>query len=126
MRQQPKKSPLVDRQVIGTKGLSYEFTPTSTPKTTEVVGVDLGVKTLATLSDGKVMTSVKLYRRFETKLSRLQYLNRNEIIGSANWRKAQLNIARLHRKVASIRKDSLHKLTTYLAKNHNPPLLLPS
>ena len=99
--------------------LSYEFTPSPTPTTTEVVGVDLGVKTLATLSDGKVFESVKSYRRFETKLSRLQYLNRNKIIGSANWRKVQLKIARLHRRVASIRKDALHKLTTYLAKNHS-------
>ncbi len=97
---------------------SYEIHPHTTPKTTDVIGVDLGVKTLATLSDGKVFESVKSYRRFETKLSRLQYLNRNKIIGSANWIKAQLKIARLYRRVASIRKDALHKLTTYLAKNH--------
>ncbi|MGD1807116.1 RNA-guided endonuclease InsQ/TnpB family protein [Dapis sp. BLCC M126] len=97
---------------------SYEFTPTPTPKKTDVIGVDLGVKTLATLSDGKVFESVKSYRKFEAKLSRLQYLNRNKNIGSANWRKAQLKIARLHRRVANIRKDAVHKLTTYLAKNH--------
>ena len=92
--------------------LAFEFTPTSTPKTTEVVGVDLGIKTLATLSDGKVFESVKSYRKFEAKLSRLQYLNRNKNIGSANWRAAQLKIARLHRRVANIRKDALHKLAT--------------
>ncbi|OZH54406.1 transposase [Hydrocoleum sp. CS-953] len=97
---------------------SYEFTGTSTDKTTEVVGVDLGINTLATLSDGKVFESVKSYRKLEAKLSRLQYLNRNKRIGSANWRAAQLKIARLHRRVANIRKDGLHKLTTYLAKNH--------
>ncbi len=98
---------------------SYEFTPNLTEKTTEVVGVDLGVKTLATLSDGKVFESVKSYRKSEAKLSRLQYINRNKIIGSANWREAQLKIAKLHTKVANIRKDALHKLTTYLAKNHS-------
>ncbi len=96
---------------------SYEFHPITTPKKTDIIGVDLGVKTLATLSDGKVMTSVKSYRRFEAKLSRLQYLNRHKEVGSANWRSAQLKIARLHRKVANIRKDALHKLTTHLAKN---------
>ncbi|NET45952.1 transposase [Okeania sp. SIO2B3] len=100
---------------------AYEFTPDPTPKTTEVVGVDLGIKTLATLSDGKVFESVKSYRQFEAKVSQLQYLNRNKEIGSANWRKIQLKIAKLHTKVANIRKDALHKLTTYLAKNHNPP-----
>ena len=71
---------------------SYEFTPTSTPKTIDVVGVDLGIKTLATLSDGKVVTSVKSYCNFEAKLSRLQYLNRNKIIGSAKSRAAQLKL----------------------------------
>ncbi|NET16960.1 MAG: IS200/IS605 family element transposase accessory protein TnpB, partial [Okeania sp. SIO1H6] len=98
---------------------SYELTPETTFKPTEAVGVDLGIKTLATLSDGKVFESVKSYHKFEAKLSRLQYRNRNKVIGSANWRKAQLKIAVLHRRVANIRKDALHKLTTYLAKNHS-------
>ncbi|MEH1979221.1 MAG: RNA-guided endonuclease TnpB family protein [Nostoc sp.] len=48
----------------------------------------------------------------------MQWLNRYKIIGSANWKKAQLQIARLHSKIANIRKDTLHKLTTLLAKNH--------
>ncbi len=91
---------------------SYEFHAITTPKKTDVVGVDLGVKTLATLSDGKVMTSVRSYQKFEAKLSRLQYLNRHKKVGSANWKASQMKIARLHRKVANIRKDALHKLTT--------------
>jgi putative transposase len=48
----------------------------------------------------------------------MQWLNRNKIIGSNNWKKAQMAVARLHRKIANIRKDTLHKLTTLLAKNH--------
>ncbi len=98
---------------------SYEFHPITTPKTNDVIGVDLGVKTLATLSDGKVFESVKSYQRFEAKLSRLQYLHRHKRVGSANGRAAQLKIAKLHRRVTNIRKDALHKLTTYLAKNHS-------
>ncbi len=97
---------------------SFEFHPHTTPKTTDVIGVDLGVKTLATLSDGKVFESVKSYQRFEAKLSQFQYLNRHKKVGSANWKKAQLKIAALHRRVSNIRKDVLHKLTTHLAKNH--------
>nr|WP_293138941.1 transposase [Okeania sp. SIO3I5] len=95
---------------------SYEFNVITTPKKTDVVGVDLGVKTLATLSDGKVFESVRSYRQFEAKLSRLQYLNRHKEVGSANWKKAQRKIARLHGKVANIRKDALHKLTTYVSQ----------
>ena len=38
---------------------------------------------------------------------------------SNNWRAAQLKIAQLHNRIANIRKDTLQKLTTYLAKNHS-------
>ena len=84
----------------------------------DVVGVDLGVKALATLSTGEVIVGAKSYKKYETKLSRMQWLNRNKVIGSSNWKKAQLLSCRLHRKIANIRKDTLHKLTTLLAKNH--------
>jgi putative transposase len=83
-----------------------------------IVGVDLGVKSLATLSTGEVVLGAKSYKKYEAKLSRIQWLNRHKIIGSDNSKKAQLKIARLHRKIANIRKDTLHKLTTLLAKNH--------
>ena len=46
-----------------------------TEKAVDVVGVDLGVKTLATLSTGKVFDGAKSYKKLESKLSRLQYLN---------------------------------------------------
>lgn len=82
------------------------------------MGVDLGIKTLATLSTGEMFQGAMSYRKMEAKLSRLQWLNRHKQKGSANWKKAQIKIARLHRRIANIRKDILHKLTTYLAKNH--------
>jgi putative transposase len=96
-----------------------EIEITNTPKAVDVVGVDLGIKSLATLSTGEVFEGAKSYRKLEAKLSRLQWLNRHKQIGSANWKKAQIKIARLHQHIANIRKDTLHKLTTYLAKNHS-------
>ncbi len=95
-----------------------EVEPLATPKAVDVVGVDLGVKTLATLSSGEIFLGAKSYRKYEAELSRLQWLNRHKVIGSANWRKAAIKIARLHQRIANIRKDTLHKLTTHLAKNH--------
>jgi putative transposase len=85
---------------------------------TSVVGVDLGIKALATLSTGEIITGAKSYKKYVAKLSKMQGLNRHKIIGSNNWKKAQIEIARLHRKIANIRKDTLHKLTVLLAKNH--------
>ena len=84
-----------------------------------VVGVDLGVKALATLSTGEVFKGAKSYPKYEKKLSRLQWLNRHKAKGSSNWKKSQIEIARLHARIANIRKDTLHKLTSYLAKNHS-------
>ena len=85
---------------------------------TSTVGVDLGVKSLATLSTGEVITGAKSYKKYAAKLSRMQWLNRHKVIGSNNAQKAQIEIVRLHRKIANIRKDTLHKLTALLAKNH--------
>ena len=85
---------------------------------TSIVGVDLGIKALATLSTGEVFLGAKSYKEYAAKLSRMQWLNRHKVIGSSNWKKMQLAWARLHRKIANIGKDTLHKLTTLLAKNH--------
>ncbi|WP_442949318.1 RNA-guided endonuclease InsQ/TnpB family protein [Nostoc sp.] len=88
------------------------------PDCLRIVGVDLGVKVLATLSTGEVFSGAKSYLMYEAKLSRMQWLHRHKVKGSTNWKKAQTEIARLHAKIANIRKDTLHKLTTLLAKNH--------
>ncbi len=89
-----------------------------TPKVYDIVGVDLGIKTLATLSTGVVFDGVKSYRQAEHRLKRLQRNLSRKVKGSFNRKKAALLLAKAHRRVANIRKDVLHKLTTYLSKNH--------
>ncbi|MCC3404304.1 MAG: transposase [Microcoleus sp. PH2017_10_PVI_O_A] len=85
---------------------------------TSIVGVDIGVKNLATLSNGEAIQGAKSYRKLEKKIARLQYLHRHKVKGSSNWKNAHIEIAKLHRKIANIRSYTLHKLTTLLAKNH--------
>jgi putative transposase len=92
--------------------------PEPTPKQHEVVGVDLGVATLATLSTGEAFPNPKALRKATKKLARLQRRMSHKVKGSSNYKKASLKVARLHRRVANIRADYLHKLTTYLANNH--------
>ncbi len=104
-----------DRWFISFK---MEVEPINTPKSVDCVGVDLGINSLATLSTGDEFKGARSYKEYEKKLARLQYLLRHKIVGSSNYKKAQLKIARLHRKIANIRKDTLHKLTTYISKNH--------
>jgi putative transposase len=83
-----------------------------------VVGVDLGVKTLATLSNGKTFPSVKAYRRNKRRLAQLQRAVSRKQKGSKNRAKAVKRLAKLHYRIPCIRNDATHKLTTYLAKNH--------
>jgi len=83
-----------------------------------IVGVDLGVKILATLSDGKIIYSVKPLQRRLDKLKLLQRWVSRKILRSSNRKKANQRVAKVHYKVACLRKDILDKLTTYLCKNY--------
>lgn len=83
------------------------------------VGVDIGIKELAVTSDGKVFSNPKAYRRMSKRLKRLQRAVSRKAKGSRNRSKAIDVLARIHARVANIRKDAIHKLTTYLAKNHS-------
>jgi putative transposase len=95
------------------------FEPYITEKTKGAVGVDLGVKTLATLSDGTIFEAVKPYNKNKRRLKLLQRRLSKKQNGSKNYKKACIKVSKLHYKIACIRKDSTHKLTTYLAKNHS-------
>jgi len=83
-----------------------------------VVGVDLGIKTLATLSDRKVIVSVNPLRRRLGKLKLLQRWASRKIKGSSNRHKANRKVAKVYYEIACLRKDILDKLTTYLCNNY--------
>lgn len=82
----------------------------------ETIGIDLGISSWAYLSNGEIFTSLKPYKQLQQKLSRMQYLNRHKVKGSANYHKTQLKIAKLHRRISNLRRDYLHKMTSYIAK----------
>jgi len=83
------------------------------------VGVDIGIKELAVCSNGQTFANPKAYRRMSRKMKRLQRRVSKRVKGSNNRKKAVSKLAKLHLKISNIRKDSIHKLTTYLAKNHS-------
>ena len=82
------------------------------------VGVDLGVKRLATLSDGTCVDGPKPLRSALKRLRRLSRRLHRRVKGSANRDKARRRVARCHARVAAIRGDSLHKLTTWLVRTY--------
>ena len=89
------------------------------PKTGKAVGIDLGITDLATLSDG---TKIQAPKPLKSKLKKLQRLSKSlsrKQKGSANRAKAKTKLSRLHLKIANIRKDFLHKLTTNLIKTYD-------
>ena len=96
----------------------YEAPAPQVEKTGEVVGVDLGIHHLATCSDGEVFENPKPYRKARKRLARLQRRLSRKQKGSANRKKAVVQLGKAHKRVADIRQDNLHKLTTYLAKKY--------
>lgn len=96
-----------------------EFEPVAVQQGNGLVGVDVGIKTLATLSDGTVFPSLKPYKTNKTKLKVLQRKLARQVIGGKNREKTKQKIALLHARIANIRNDATHKLTSYLTKNHS-------
>jgi putative transposase len=81
-----------------------------------VVGVDLSVKKLATISDGTEEPNPRHLRFSLKKLKRLQRAVSRKRKDSQNRKKAVRKLARLHRRIANQRANTLHHLTSRLAK----------
>lgn len=84
----------------------------------ESVGIDLGLKTLATLSDGVEFENQKLLR---SELKRLRALSRGlsrKQQGSNRWWKQKQKIATFHQTIANCRSDLIHKMTTQIASTY--------
>jgi putative transposase len=81
-----------------------------------VVGVDLGVKTLATLSDGTVLPNPRHLKRRLKKLKRLHRAVTRKEKGSKNRKQAARTLAQQYRTIAHQRTNTLHQVTTRLAK----------
>lgn len=78
----------------------------------EVVGIDLGIKTLATCSDGSIYENPKALKKNLKKLKRKQKQLSRKKRGSKNYGKAKQKLAKLHYHISNTRKDCLHKITS--------------
>jgi putative transposase len=93
------------------------------PPSDKIVGVDLGVKTLATCSDGTTFENSKALSKNLKSLKRKQRIVSRKKKGSKNREKAKLKVARLHYRISNIRKDALHKATTQLIRENKAIVL---
>ena len=92
--------------------------PMTKPPKGGAVGVDLGVKTLATLSDGTVIENPCPLRKAERRLKRAQKALSRKVKGSNRRAKARAKVARIHAHVANQRQDAIHKATTMIAQTY--------
>src|SRR5437588_962170 len=84
--------------------------------TKPAVGVDVGLLRLATLSDGRRFENQRPLRHLLKKLRRLNKELARRTKGGKNWQKTRSKLGRLHYRIACLRADLLHKLTTEVAK----------
>lgn len=99
--------------------LLVDYTPPTVKKNGEVVGIDVGVKTFAVLSNGKQYENIKTLRKYEDKLAKLQRILSHTQKGSNNRNKVKTKLGRLHLKVANIRQDYLNKMSSEIANQYS-------
>lgn len=88
-------------------------------RTGKSVGVDLGLKSFATLSDGMVIDNIRFFRDKQSEITKIQRHLSRKTKGSNRYRRNKLKIARLHNKIANNRSYFLHNITTYLVENYD-------
>jgi putative transposase len=94
--------------------------PDPAPATGPVIGVDLGIRTLATCSDGRIFANPRALEHTQKSLRRAQRTLARRKKGSKNREKARRKVARLHARVANLRRDALHQATARIVARTKP------
>ena len=82
------------------------------------VGIDLGIKDYAILSDGRKFSNPKHLENTKKRLAHLQKVLARKEKGSKNYENMKIKVAKCHRKIANKRNDYLHNLSSYLVNNY--------
>jgi putative transposase len=88
-----------------------------------IVGVDLGVKSLAVLSTGQVIPNPRPMHRYSRKMARLNRELSRRQRGSRHRAETSRRLARLHRKARTCRADALHQLSGRLASTYGTAVI---
>ena len=93
------------------------------PRLNKSVGIDLGLKTFAVLSDGKAIESSKFAKQKRSRLKTLQRRHSRALKGSKNREKARLRLAKEHQKISNRRTNFLHQQTTKIIRENQTIIL---
>jgi putative transposase len=88
-----------------------------------ILGIDVGLLSYITTSDGQKIDGIQAFRESEKRLAVLQRRQSRKQKGSKNSNKARLKVARMHEKIANQRSDFQHKLSRSLVDNHDAIIL---
>ncbi|MCD7735693.1 MAG: IS200/IS605 family element RNA-guided endonuclease TnpB [Lachnospiraceae bacterium] len=88
------------------------------PKSDSAIGIDMGIRSFAVMSDGKVCPNNKYEAQSRKKLARLQRQLSRKTKGSKRREKARVRVARLHEHVSAQRMDTMQKLSTELVRKY--------
>jgi len=88
------------------------------PQVAKAVGLDAGITSHVTTSNGEKIANPKHFNRLYKKLRRVQKTLSRKVKGSANRERARVQVARIQAQIADSRKDFLHKLTTQLVREN--------
>ena len=83
---------------------------------TRPIGIDVGINTLATCSDGTVYENPRPLKRQARKLARANRALSRKVPFSKNWHKAKRKLQKVHKRIANIRKDAHHKASTDIVR----------
>ncbi|MGD1713901.1 RNA-guided endonuclease InsQ/TnpB family protein [Dapis sp. BLCC M172] len=100
-----------------------EIQPEILPKTDKSVGIDLGIKTFATLSNGRKVDAPKPLKKRIKKYRKLSKSLSKKTFGSKRYEKARLRIAKFHGKLKDTRTNFLHKLSTEIIRESQTIIL---
>ena len=96
-----------------------DYTIETLPPTKKQVGIDAGITSLISTSDGEKISNPKHFNKLYRKLRVAQKDLSRKTKGSNNRHKARLKVAKIHAQIKDARTDFLHKLTTDLVKNNS-------
>lgn len=100
-----------------------EFTPQTKPTTGKSVGIDLGLKELAVLSDGTVFENPRFYRKSQAKLAKAQRHLSRKTRGSNRYERQRLKVTKSYLKVTNQRQFLHHNLSSFLIENYDHILM---
>jgi len=86
------------------------------PSSSKIVGIDLGLKELMTLSNGQVINNPRWFRKNQSKLKKAQkHLSRKKK-GSNRYNRQRIKVAKVHENITNSRNYFLHNISTELVK----------